>query len=312
MICLNVPQRERNTPLAPPRQSRKAERGMKLLAFLLVSAGLVAAAQPAPLARVPMRYLPPTLVVAARVDASSPLLFAFDTGTTTCLLDARVAARLGIEPRQRVERGRRTFTFARAHTIAVGRAVAHDLELVLTDLSPLSQQLGVELAGILGYTWMEQFILEIDYAGGQLTLWPRQVEISPAADMLPVPLEIHTGPGFTGAALFVPGQLNGGIACKFEIDTGAEVGILGAAVARRLGAELGPGRRPHSVRTLTLGGRLFANVSFLVDPERGADGNPYLQCVIGNAQLKEFVLTLDIPHRRAFFRPQLAPAQPRQ
>jgi len=294
------------------------ERAMKLatcrLTFLLASAGLAAAAapQPGPLARVPIRYLPPMLVVKARVDGSRPLQFVFDTGSTTCLLDASVATRLGIEPRQQVEPGRRTFTFARAHTIAVGRAVAHDLELVLTDLSRLSQQLGVEVAGILGYTWMEQFIFEIDYAGDRLTLWPRQVEFSPAADTLPVPLEIQTGPGFPGAALFVPGQLNEEAACAFELDTGTDVGILGAAVARRVGAELSAERSLHSVRTLALGGRLFSNVKFWVDPQRGADGNPYLQCVIGNAQLKEFILTLDIPHRRAFFRPQLEATQPKQ
>jgi len=283
-----------------------------VLVFLLASAGLAAAAaQPAPLARVPIRYLPPTLLVEARVDGSPPLPFAFDTGTTTCLLDASVAARLGIEPRQQVEPGQRTFTFARAHTIAVGQAVAYDLELVLTDLSQLSQQLGVELAGILGYVWMEQFIFEIDYAREQLTLWPRQVEFIPPADTLPVPLEVHTGPGFTGAALFVPGQLNDEVTCKCELDTGADVGTLGAAVAQRLGAALATARRAYAVRTLRLGGRLFANVSFLVDPERGADGNPYLQCVIGNDKLKEFVLTLDIAHRRALFRPQLMPTQPK-
>lgn len=270
--------------------------------------------QVAPLDRVPIRYVRPTLVVEARVNNSPPLRFAFDTGATTVVLDTRVARRLAIRPGA----GQR---FARIRTLAVGRAVAYDLEAALGDLSNLSRQLGLELAGILGYTWMEQFIFEIDYAAGQLTLWPRQAELPLPADTLAVPMEIQTAPGFTGSALFVFGRLNRTHGCRFEIDTGTDIGILGAALARRLGAMPAPGekrgtapelRSPYlyHAETLELGGRLFAHVPFRIDAARGADGHPYLQCVIGNEQLKEFVLTLDIPHRRALFRPAPRPASP--
>ena len=74
---------------------------------------------------------------------------------------------------------------------------------------------------------------------------------------------------------------------------------LSAAVDLDLAVDLeaGEGR-------LDLGGRVFGNVPFLVDPRRGADGNPYAQCIVGNEVLKEFVLTIDLARRRAFFRKQ--------
>lgn len=247
--------------------------------------------------RVPIRYAPPTLVVEARVNGSKPLLFAFDTGATTCLIDAQVARRLGIKPVQRP--GREGPHFARARSLAVGRAVAHDLELVIRDLAPLSQRVGQEVAGIIGFPWMEQFVFEINYRAGTLTLWPRAAELSPRADQLPLPLELHTAPGFTGASLYVPATLDSH-RCPLQLDTGTDSGVLGRDLATQLGAA---GQATHPVTHLELAGRVFANVRFVVDLRRGADSSPYAQCLIGNEQLQEFVLTVDIPHRRALFRP---------
>lgn len=259
--------------------------------------------------RVPIQYRPPTLVVDARVNGSKPLLFAFDTGSTTCLIDAQVARRLGIQPVSRP--GRTGPGFARARTLAVGRATAHDLELVIRDLSPLSQQLGLELAGIIGFTWMEQFVFEIDYREKRLTLWPRTAELIPRADQLPLPLELHSAPGFTGASLYVPVTLDGrrGLA---EIDSGAATAVLGRTLAARLGATINPINAPqglptHTVTRMEFAGRRFANVSFVVDPRLGSGSSPYGQCVIGNELLKAFVVTFDIPRRRVFFQSVLPP-----
>ena len=272
-------------------------------AFLGLSS---AEAQVAPLGRVPIEYRAPTLLVEARVNGSKPLWFAFDTGTSTCLIDIGVARRLGIRPEPRP--GRTGPAFARARALAVGRAEARDLELVLCDLSPLSQRLGVEVAGILGIAWMEQFVFEIDYRARRLTLWPRTAELTPRADQLPVPLEVRSPPGFTGAAIFVPVTLEGEHRCPAEIDTGADTGVLGRAMAERLGVALKPiasaregGLPAHTVGRVELGGRTFAAMPFVVDPRRSA-ANPYGQCVVGNELLKAFVVTIDIPRRRAFFR----------
>lgn len=246
--------------------------------------------------RVAIQYRPPTLVVEARVNGSKPLLFAFDTGATTCLIDVQVARRLGIKPVQRP--GREGPYFARARSLAVGRAVAHDLELVIRDLAPLSHRVGQEVAGIIGFPWMEQFVFEIDYRTGILTIWPRTAELAPRADQLPLPLELHTAPGFTGSSLFIPATLDGR-GCRALLDTGSDTAVLGAQMAQQLGAA---GQATHTVTRLEFAGRVFANVPFAVDVRRGADANPHAQCLMGNEQLKEFVVTIDIPHRRAFFR----------
>ena len=262
-----------------------------------------------PLEVVELRYAAPVLLVQVRVNGSRPLPFAFDTGSTTSLIDARVARRLGIETSERPGAGGPGF--ARARTLAVGKAEARDLELVIRDLSSLSEHVGELVAGILGFNWMEQFVFEITYPprtqpgragrGGTLRLWARAVELTPAADQLPLPLELYSVPRFSGASLYVNGRLEGTHRCKFELDTGAETSVLGVS---REDARPGRGLATHRVAQLELAGRVFANVTFRVDLRRGADGNPYGQCVIGNRQLRAFVLTIDIPRRRAFFRPR--------
>ena len=277
---------------------------LHLTAGVLCAASFATAQQP--LGRVFFEYRAPTLLVQARVNGSKPLWFAFDTGTSTCLIDIAVAQRLGIKPEPRP--GRPGPGFARARALAVGRAEARDLELVLRDLSPLSQRLGVEVAGILGIAWMEQFVFEIDYRARRVTLWPRTVELTPRADQLPVPLEVRSPPGFTGATLFTTMTLEGEHRCPAEIDTGADAGVLGRAMAARLGVTIKPiasaeegGLPTHTVGRVELGGRTFAAVPFVVDPRRAA-ANPSGQCVVGNELLKSFVVTIDIPRRRAFFR----------
>jgi len=257
-----------------------------------------------PVERMPVQYRAPTLLVQASVNGSKPLWFAFDTGTSTCLLDLAVARRLGIEPEPRP--GRPGPGFARARTLAVGRAAARDLELVLRDLTPLSKRLGVEVAGILGVAWMEQFVFEIDYRAARLTLWPRTAELTARADQLPVPLELHSPPGFTGATLFIPAVVEGAHRCRAEIDTGADRAVLGREMAARLGVAVKPiasaaegGLPTHTVTRLEFAGRTFVNVPVIIDPRHRG---PYGECVLGNEQLKAFVITIDIPRRRAFFR----------
>jgi predicted aspartyl protease len=264
-----------------------------------------------PVERAPLRYAPPTLLVQARINNGRPLWFAFDTGSTTCLLDARIAPRLGLGPGERS---------LRARTLAVGRAVTYDVELAVRDLAPLSQQVGRPVAGILGFTWMEQFVFEIDYGAARLTLWPRTAELPATADALPLPLELHSTSGLTGATLHLPIVLDGEHRCPARLDTGAGAGSLALPMASKVGADLGQlraasvtgERASHTVARLDVAGRSFSNVRFYVDARHGGESSPYAQCLLGNEQLKEFVVTIDIPHRRALFRralPALTPAQ---
>ncbi|HXE75379.1 MAG TPA: retropepsin-like aspartic protease [Candidatus Xenobia bacterium] len=260
--------------------------------------------------RVELEYRPPTLLVEAKVNGKGPFWFAFDTGASTSLIDARVSQRLKLKPEQRPDREGPYFT--RARTLAVGRAKARDLELVIRDFAPLSERIGREVAGIVGYNWMEQFVFEIDYRSLRLTIWPSTTELIPRADQFPVPLELRSVRGLTGAIIYVPAQMEGKHRCPAEIDTGTDLGILGRQMALELGVDVnrlgGQRERPrHEVRRLDVAGRTYANVPFYVDPRRGADANPYAQCILGNEVLKEFVLTIDIPRRRAFFRWRLPP-----
>ncbi len=257
-----------------------------------------------PVDRVELEYRPPTLLVEAKVNGKGPFWFAFDTGASTSLIDARVAERLKLKPEQRP--GREGPYFTRARTLAVGRAQARDLELVIRDFAPLSARVGRDVAGIVGYNWMEQFVFEIDYRALRMTLWPSTTELTPRANQFPVPLELRSVRGFTGAVMYIPARMEAKHRCPAEIDTGTDLGIIGRQMALELGVDVnrlgGQRERPrYDVRRLDLAGRTYVNVPFYIDPRRGADANPYAQCILGNEVLKEFVLTIDIARRRAFF-----------
>src|SRR4051794_27270180 len=125
--------------------------------------------------KIPFELMDNLIYVRARVNASAPLWFILDTGASATILNERVAKELGLRAGRR-ERGTGT-----GGAIEVGMIDGVTLSMPGVEVSdqtvgafPLDQfapVAGRQVGGIIGYDFIKEFVLEIDYAAGVLNLY---------------------------------------------------------------------------------------------------------------------------------------------
>lgn len=110
----------------------------------------------------------PLILVQTMVNEHGPFQFALDTGASRTMLSSELADRLAIEivedsPGLGVG-GQVKVLGGKVRSVAVGTAVARDHAVGVGDfLSMLSAALGTKLDGIIGYNFLNQFRVTIDY-----------------------------------------------------------------------------------------------------------------------------------------------------
>jgi predicted aspartyl protease len=238
-------------------------------------AAVVAAAGPAdtivPLSVVSGRLL----VVPVRLDDTGPFEFLLDTGADATVVDASLAPRLGLEPRDLVSLvgpgGTVVVPRARLGRLTVGPKSVEALEVLCADLSGL-RRLGVRIVGVLGQDVLGRFDYLLSYEQRHLRFDPDDV-IAGAR----VPFERHDGRMVVEVALGKEGDVR-----RFVLDSGASSVFvfdrpsLGASVRREDGSVeaytfRGARRlRPSRIGRLAVGGQELVDLLAVLvdDPQR--------------------------------------------
>lgn len=116
----------------------------------------------------------PVLLVPVFVNGKGPYEFALDTGATTTILSVELARSLGIEGEEKKEGvgagGRTQVSIAHVASLGVGAAKLENLQVAILDLNVLSQAAGAKLNGIIGYNYLKNFRVTIDYPQARLRL----------------------------------------------------------------------------------------------------------------------------------------------
>jgi predicted aspartyl protease len=127
---------------------------------------------------VPMRLASlakPLLLVQVHANGHGPFQFAIDSGTSTTAIAPELAQQLGLEgsPVGPLTTGgsQVNVTAGTLESFQVGRARIDDLVVVVADFfSMLSQAVGARLDGIIGYNFLRNFRVVIDYPGEKFRL----------------------------------------------------------------------------------------------------------------------------------------------
>lgn len=117
----------------------------------------------------------PLLLVDAHADGRGPFQFAIDTGTSTTAISPEIAQQLGLKSSPM---GSGTTAGAQVNVAAgslksfqLGGARIDDLVVVVADFfAMLSQAVGARLDGIIGYNFLRNFKVVIDYPGERFRL----------------------------------------------------------------------------------------------------------------------------------------------
>jgi len=112
----------------------------------------------------------PFIFVEVVVNRRGPFNFLVDTGASITTITKHTSEALGLYEKAR---GRRSalsgsfagvaMTLAKAECIRVGDAKAKDVDVGLHDLTPLSNMMGTPVDGILGYNFMKDYRVVINY-----------------------------------------------------------------------------------------------------------------------------------------------------
>jgi predicted aspartyl protease len=133
---------------------------------------------PSPRAEIPLQLAHPAkplIVVPALVNGTGPHPFALDTGASMCVLAGHLAARIGIRteagPAMTGGGGAIPTSAGFLQSVAIEAAVVANLPVAVGDfLTALGKAVGIELVGIIGYNYLREFLVTIDYPGATVRL----------------------------------------------------------------------------------------------------------------------------------------------
>jgi predicted aspartyl protease len=144
---------------------------------------------PGPLVERPMQLAHPAkplILVEVHLNERGPFQFAVDTGTSTTTLSPRLARDLDLraQPIGTVTTGGAPIAMnaARLGALRVGQAAGHDLDVLIGEfLEMLSQAIGRRLDGIVGYNFLRNFRVAIDYPNESFALFAAERDARPGS-----------------------------------------------------------------------------------------------------------------------------------
>jgi clan AA aspartic protease (TIGR02281 family) len=116
----------------------------------------------------------PIIIVKTKVNGKGPFNFAVDTGASVTALSKQLAQSLEIsENKGNLKKGHSCCgeidaAMASIKSVEVGDTEVRDIQVALMDLTSFSKMLKIDLAGIIGYSFMKNYKVSIDYPNTQI------------------------------------------------------------------------------------------------------------------------------------------------
>ncbi|HEV2913197.1 MAG TPA: retroviral-like aspartic protease family protein [Pyrinomonadaceae bacterium] len=254
----------------------------------------------------------PLMLVPVHVNGTGAYEFILDTGAGVCLLSSELAGQLGVQATEmkegHVAGGRARVAIGSVESLAIGAAKVEDVQVAILDLNDLGTTIGAKIDGNIGFTYLKDFRITIDYKRLSLRLASGRHEV--------VGQRALTETGFRLAAPSKPLVLlqtvvDGQGPYEFALDTGASTTIISPGLAARLdmrGVPIPPittggGHKAEAsvgnLKSISVGGSKLENFQVLIadifETLNRATGAS-LDGIIGYNFLKEFIVTIDYPN----------------
>lgn len=260
------------------------------------------------------------ILIKATLDTlQQPMNFILDTGSGGISLDSNTVVEFNIPntPSGKTIHGIagiREVNFARDHTLVLPGLAVKNLDFYINDYEILSSVYGLKIDGIIGFSFLRQFILKVNFDSSEIEVftpgkmkYPRGgTTLFPTFTTLPIqPLSIEDQKK---------------IRANFYIDTGAGLCVL---VTQRLAEDSGyfkKQRKPVSLLAQGLGGKKeikltvskklrigpyhFKKVpTHILDDTHNVISYPFLGGLIGNDLLRRFNLIINYPQKQFYIKP---------
>jgi predicted aspartyl protease len=259
---------------------------------------------------VPFDFYKNEIILQVKVNGKGPFNMMLDTGTDPSVVDLTTAKNLGLKlhPLGKPGTGGGTEVNLPYYTelplVEVAGFTVKDVETLAIDLSKMSARLGKPLHGVLGHSVLNGQIVQIDYPNRVVRFYSQPLFSKAANTPQRSVLSFRYADNVLLDDVFVNGKkvvgnLDTGSNGAFNL-TPAAVGYLGmekefdeAPVSTDVGYNGVSQNRQGKVNNVTVGGiSVDAPAVIFFGKGTGRDKKPW-GINIGNAFLKDFVLTLD-------------------
>lgn len=270
------------------------------------------------------QYYGGVVVIRACLDGiSDTLQFILDTGSAGISLDTNTCLQLGIPltPTDRIVRGvggSKTVAFAMDRTLLLPGLQVDSLDFHINDYELISQVYGLQVDGIVGYSLLSKFIVQIDYDTEMVSIYEKGAFSYPKGGYL-------MRPSLTLIPI-VNAYLKNGKAQhnnRYYFDTGAGMCLLLSHQFVKDSAILSSRKRQRKViqtEAQGLGGKMtmdittiqefklgnysFRNVPvYLFDDVTNVTAYPFLGGMVGNDLLRRFNLILNYGKKEIYLMP---------
>jgi len=264
------------------------------------------------------------ILMKVSVNGSWPLRFIFDTGASHTILHSRRGAELGLKPEEQVSGTATGGTIEGSLTSGVSLKVAgaevsnQQIGLIAFPVPP-----GFEFDGVIGYDFIKEFVIEIDYLKKTMSLYdPPTFRYRGTGEIVPMLVDGRRIPFVNTTISFEKGPP---VEASLEVDTGADRTIIFSSpfvakqrlVSRIAETTQGAGRGAGGeqkilvgkIKAARLGKFLFGNPPVgLVLGNDGKEGDG----VIGGEIFRRFKLILDYSRQRMILEPNRSFNEPYQ
>ena len=265
--------------------------------------------------RFPIRQLTGGVVlIQARLDTiSEKLNFILDTGSGGISLDSATVEEFGLPhaPSGRTINGiagTRQVDYSRNHQLHFPGLTVDSLDFYINDYDLLSRVYGLKIDGIIGYSFLKDHIVKLNYDSlymevftpGEISYPKRGTTLRPMFTALPIQnLKLKDARK---------------ISANFYIDTGAGLCFLVSRQFQEDSSLIKEKRKPVTIQVQGLGGKKQMELTFIrrlsigpytfnkvptniLDDEYNAISYPFIGGVIGNDILRRFNVILNYPKR---------------
>ena len=253
------------------------------------------------------------VIEAKLVPHDVPLNFILDTGSGGISLDSTTCSILNVFVKRTDTMvngigGAKKVSFAFNQKLKTGYLIADSLNFYVNDYSLLGSVYGERIDGIIGYSFLSRYILDIDFDSAQIKIFsPGVFKYKKNGTILK--------PGFSKLiALPLTIKDKEKVSPNFFLDTGAGLSLLITEKFLKDHNILLPRRRPVPTQVQGFGGKLtmrltvvkslkfgpyvFRNVpANLFNDESNVTSYPYTAGLLGNDIMRRFNMVLNYPKR---------------
>jgi hypothetical protein len=161
------------------------------------------------------------------VNGKDSLLFVFDTGAATTVIDSATATAISLKEISRTgitgAGGTSNYAVCKLDSVSSSGFKLLNLNAVKVSLLSLSRSLGVTINGIIGADIIRKYITEIDYDISFITLYKEAAAINFSTKGNSLPLDFSLGLSIPTVPLSIELQNGEIIAGAFLLDNGAGI-----------------------------------------------------------------------------------------